>query len=468
MNKKNTARNLFLELNISSSMKINKDKITKKISKLDIEEGSKATNFIKRKDGKIDGETYIIGFFMMLLSGGNTLLHWSLQICKLIDGLTLSEQGLERKLSFRHELFAKWLLIKSLQTQIQGGFDEENSFEFEKEISLLKCFNRVLLQDSTCVNVPKNLASFFPSSHTEKGEAATVRLQLITDLLSGTYDDFSLGSFRDNDGKASSDILKIVKPRDLVLRDKGYWSLDVFEELDKKNCYYLSRLKYGVNLYDCGTKKQLDLAKILKKASKNRQNIIDMRVFLGAKHQLSARLIAIRLPQEVADERRRKAKADRHSKANHSQDYYERLDWCIFVTNIPEEILTAEQVAKVYRFRWKIEIIFKVWKSKFDFSNMFNQQSMSPSRAVITFFLLLTWLTLFFVNLYSYFLIKVYQKTKRFISIFKFSEFLIIFMQDSKKREQLLKNPDDFIDLVASSCLYDKRKRQNQMELIYC
>lgn len=463
-------------------MKINKDKITKKISKLDIEEGSKATNFIKRKDGKIDGETYIMGFFMMLLSGGNTLLNWSLQICKLIDGLTLSEQGLERKLSFRHELFAKWLLIKSLQTQLQGGFDEESMLEFKKEAELLNCFNRVLLQDSTCVNVPKNLASFFPSSHTEKGEAATVRLQLITDLLSGTYDDFSLGSFRDNDGKASSDILKIVKPRDLVLRDKGYWSLDVFEELDKKNCYYLSRLKYGVNLYNCGTKEQLDLAKILKKASKNRQNTIDMRVFLGAKHQLSARLIAIRLPQEVADERRRKAKADSlprnlggHSKANHSQDYYERLDWCIFVTNIPEEILTAEQVAKVYRFRClprnlggKIEIIFKVWKSKFDFGNMFNQQSMSPSRAVITFFLLLTWLTLFFVNLYSYFLIKVYQKTKRFISIFKFSEFLIIFMQDSIKREQLLKNPDDFIDLVASSCLYDKRKRQNQMELIYC
>jgi len=449
-------------------MKINKDKITKKLSKLEIEEGSKATKFIKRKDGKIDGEAYLVGFFMMLLSGGNTLLHWSLQICKLIDGLTLSEQGLERKLSFRHELFAKWLLIKSLQTQLRGCFDEEGILEFKKEAELLNCFNRVLLQDSTCINVPKNLAPYFPSSYTKKREAATARIQLTTDLLSDTYEDYSLGSFCDNDGKASKDILAIVKPRDLVLRDKGYWSLDVFKELDEKGCYYLSRLKYGVNLYDFGTKKELNLAKILNKASKKGQNTVDKQILLGAKHQLSARLIAIRLPQEVADERRRKAKADRHSKTNHSQDYYERLDWCIFVTNIPEEILTAEQVAKVYRFRWKIEIIFKVWKSKFDFDKMFDKPSMSPSRAIITFFLLLTWLTLFFVNLYSYFLIKIYQKTKRFISIFKFADFLIIFMQDSIKREQLLENPDDFIDLVASSCLYDKRKRQNQMELIYC
>jgi hypothetical protein len=456
-------------------MKINKSKITKRLSTFDIEKGSKSTNFIKRKDGKIDGEAYLTGFFMMLLSGGSTLLHWSLQICKLVDGLTLSEQGLERKLSFRHELFAKWLLIKSLQAQLKGDFDKESVEKFKKEAELLNCFNRVLLQDSTCINVPDNLSTFFPSSFTEKRNSATARLQLIIDLLSDTYEDFSLGSFRDNDGKASKDILEIVKPRDLVLRDKGYWSLEVFKQLDEKGCFFLSRLKYGVNLYDFTTKKppssrdrQLNLAKTLKKASKQGQNIVDKQVFLGAKHQISVRLIAVRLPQEVADERRRKAKADRHSKANHSQDYYERLDWCLFVTNIPEEILTGEEVAKVYRFRWKIEIIFKVWKSKFDFDKMFDKSSMSPSRAIITFFLLLTWLTLFFVNLYNYFLIKVYQKTKRFISIFKFSEFLIIFMQDSIKQEELLKNPDDFIDLVASSCLYDKRKRQNQMELIYC
>jgi hypothetical protein len=409
-------------------MKINKSKITKKLLAFDIEKGSKATNFIKRKDacpetsvGKIDGETYLTGFFMMLLSGGNTLLHWTLQMCKLVDGLTLSEQGLERKLSFRHELFAKWLLIKSLQAQLRGGFDESNMEEFKKEAKLLNCFNRVLLQDSTCVNVPSNLAVFFPaevsgqaSSFTKKNVSATVRIQLTTNLLSDSYEDFSLGSFRDNDGGASKDILEIVKPGDLVLRDKGYClpqstpksrgnlggSLKVFKQLEEKKCFFLSRFKYGVNLYDSGTKKQLDLAKILEKASKQGRNTVDKRIVLGAKHRLSVRLIAIRLPQEVADERRRKAKADRHSKANHSQDYYERLDWCLFITNIPEEILTAKQVAKVYRFRClprnlggRIEIIFKVWKSKFDFDKMFDKSSMSPSRAIITFFLLLTWLT---------------------------------------------------------------------------
>ena len=98
---------------------------------------------------------------------------------------------------------------------------------------------------------------------------------------------------------------------------------------------------------------------------------------------------------------------------------------------------------------------------------------MRPSRTVITFYPLLTWLTLFFANLYNYFLVKVFNKTKRFISIFipiiiGIAEFITVFMQDEKKQEQLLENLDDFIPIVASSCLYDKRKRINQMELIYC
>ena len=108
----------------------------------------------------------------------------------------------------------------------------------------------------------------------------------------------------------------------------------------------------------------------------------------------------------------------RDSKANHSEDYYERLGWCIFITNIPKEMLNSQQIIEVYRLRWRIEIIFKVWKSKFDFQKMFEKISMKPSRAIITFYLLLTWLTLFLTNLYSYFLIKVFDQTKRFISIF--------------------------------------------------
>lgn len=447
-------------------MKITKSKITKRLAKLDIEKGSYITKFIKRRDGKISAELYVVSFFMMILSGGTTLYNWTLQLCRLVDGLKISEQGLERKLEFRHLEFSKWLLFRSLKTQLSTL--PASKQEVKEKILDLKHFNRVLLQDSTCVNVPKNLANFFPSSFVKKGKSATARVQLTMDLLSDNYEQMSLGSFRDNDGKASKDILEIAQPRDLILRDKGYWSLSVFEALDKKECYFLSRLKYGVNIFDKENKEQLKLNKLLKKAKNNNLSIVDIEVHLGARKRLKTRLVAIRLPEEVAQERRRKAKNDRHSKVNHSEDYYERLGWCIFVTNIPIDVLSALEIAKVYRFRWRIEIIFKVWKSKFNFDKMFNKISMKPSRAIITFYLLLVWLTLFFTKLYNYFLIKVFHQTKRFISIFKFAEFLSVFMQDEHNVDKLMDNPDGFIDFIVSSCLYDKRKRQNQMELIYC
>jgi hypothetical protein len=57
-----------LERNKTSRiLKINKFKITKKSLAFDIEKGGKATNFIKRKDEKIDGETYLTDFFYAII-----------------------------------------------------------------------------------------------------------------------------------------------------------------------------------------------------------------------------------------------------------------------------------------------------------------------------------------------------------------------------------------------------------------
>jgi hypothetical protein len=40
------------------------------------------------------------------------------------------------------------------------------------------------------------------------------------------------------------------------------------------------------------------------------------------------------------------------------------LGWVIFITNVSETILSVEQILLIYRLRWQIELIFKVWKSR--------------------------------------------------------------------------------------------------------
>ena len=91
---------------------------------------------------------------------------------------------------------------------------------------------------------------------------------------------------------------------------------------------------------------------------------VDLNLELGEKERLSVRIVALRLPDDVCEERLRKlfAKSRKKGKAitQHSLDY---IHWQIFTTNIPVEWLNAEQIGLVYRLRWQIELLFKALKS---------------------------------------------------------------------------------------------------------
>ncbi|MGB0931089.1 MAG: IS4 family transposase [Chitinophagales bacterium] len=438
-------------------MKLEVSEIKSTIAKLDLNSGAKSTEFTKRRGGKIDGDSFVLSFFLMVFSGTNTVLSWAMFLCK-VTGESITAQAVQKKLQFRQLKFAEWILAQSLRKSLITNEVSELSTK------LFSTFKRVFTQDSTCVKVPPNLSEFFPSSYSHGKITATARIQLIMDLLTGTYQHLSVNSFRDNDQKASVDILPYLQEGDLVLRDLGYWSLRVFQQIIKTGAYVLSRYKFGVTIFDSQTNIELDLLSELKLAKSKNISKLDRRVRLGKKNPIEVRLIAIELPEDVVNERRRKVKQDRNRRNNHSKEYLELLGWCIFITNVEEEVWAAEQVAEAYTMRWRIEIIFKCWKSKFNFAHLFEKkQSMTPARALISFYLLLAFLTLFFVRWYDYFLNKVYQATGRIISIFKFADFVKTFFDElmqSNDLAVLVKN-------VASFCKQDKRRRLSQLELFY-
>lgn len=51
-------------------------------------------------------------------------------------------------------------------------------------------------------------------------------------------------------------------------------------------------------------------------------------------------------------------------------------DYTVLVTNVPRGVLTARQVAEVYRLRWQIELVFKEWKS---YANLHAFTSANPA-----------------------------------------------------------------------------------------
>jgi hypothetical protein len=87
-------------------------------------------------------------------------------------------------------------------------------------------------------------------------------------------------------------------------------------------------------------------------------------VLPGAAERLACRLIAVRVPQEVAARRRQeaRAKARKHGRAP-SREYLRWQDWTIFVTDWGPDRLTWEAVVVLYRARSQVELLFKLWKS---------------------------------------------------------------------------------------------------------
>ena len=46
-----------------------------------------------------------------------------------------------------------------------------------------------------------------------------------------------------------------------------------------------------------------------------------------------------------------------------SEEYKLLSHFNLFITNVPEESLPNEAISTLYRIRWQIELIFKIWKS---------------------------------------------------------------------------------------------------------
>lgn len=205
---------------------------------------------------------------------------------------------------------------------------------------------------------------------------------------------------------------------------------------NKTNLYY----DQTCSEYQKGEK--IDLLKLFKGKTK-----VDIDVQVGSKKRLSMRLVAKKLPIPIAIGTQAKArieaaKKDRHSKSNHSKEYYKLLVPIaigreIYLTNVEEDKLSVEQIAKLYSLRWYIEILFnpdsyREWKSyaipiAIGIKKMLGKEKMNYTRLMITpdsyrDYLLLIQFVYFMLDIFSYISKKVAEQTDRLISILKFMD----------------------------------------------
>lgn len=226
---------------------------------------------------------------------------------------------------------------------------------------LLKKFTAVFLGDSSTVGLPDECAAEFPGcGGTSNSGKAALKLQVVWNLCTGKLTRLLIEPGRSSDAKSAA-VEDIPPVGSLSIWDLGYFSLKRFRTWTDKGAYWISRLQPGTVVIDPNGG-SWNLRERL------RQHLwdgpLDIMVWLGSEQRVPSRLIALRAPQEVAARRRQKA----HEKAQKSgrTPTAEHLEWCnwtIFVTNCPADLLTWQEVVVLYRSRWQIELLFKLWKS---------------------------------------------------------------------------------------------------------
>jgi len=430
------------------------NKVTQTLEKLQVESLAWDTEFYLREPKKITVTDLLLSFFAMQQTQDYSLENWAMQLSSLI-GETVSKQGIKKKLQFRHETFAEAILNASLQSQLNVQLDKL------VENELFAQFTNVYLEDSTCIQVPEQFFDFFPGSRNQHGEYAIARVQLRMNLLKENYSKVTLQSLRDNDQKYSADIVSEIQAKELVIRDLGYFSVDAFAQIIARDAHLLTRYLIGTNIYDIETEEAINLTNLLKKS---KVDVIDQAILLGRKHKIPMRFVAHRVPDQIKEQRIRKARQDNRRKKPPGADYIEYLGWTILLTTVAEKTWTAKQVLEVYGVRWRIEIVFKAWKSKFNLLVLVkNKNILSPAHITIYLYFFLIWVTLFFTKALFFFTQAVYQKHRKWVSILKFAKIFLQRFFDFMDRDL-----NEFVDFVAYYSTYDKlKKHRNSMELIY-
>lgn len=440
-------------------MNINHQQITNKLSDFLIESLAIQTGFQKRSPKKIQATDFVSGFFLSVLKGELNPRSIAKEIA-WEKGQNISPQAVDKKLQFRHQEFSRALLIEALHQNL-GSIAGSSRLPTE----LFSAFSQVYMYDSTCLKLPANLAAFYPGPFSHAGACSTVRLQLRLNLTQHDYSSIDVQSYRDNDQKYAQQIAKQLEPDILNIFDLGYATLDNLEAHQQAGAYFLCPYRYGTSVIDPKTAKPINLLKKLN--SLKHRNIFeaDWQVWLGKDKRVPVRLIAIKADPKVESYRRKMAQKDRHKSSNHSGTYFQLLGWIICITNVPKKIWKPRQVLRAYSFRWRMEMIFKCWKSKFKFADLFKQKTwLRPAAAFIYLHLLLLWLTLFFVKLYKFFLFHIHKRYKNYLSLFKFADFVKEHFTELITQTNLLIH----LDYLNYYCTYQRRKdRFNQLELLY-
>ena len=175
---------------------------------------------------------------------------------------------------------------------------------------------------------------------------------------------FDFLELTDEKGGERIDRIPVV-PGEIRIGDAGFLQVDQIGTVMSQGADVLVRASWRHARWLDSDGEPLDLLGILKAASK--VGHIDRPIWLGRKKgspPLAMRLVALRKPTAAFAEARRKARRAAQKEGREaSKGTLAASQWIILVTSLSKEKFSPEDILKLYRMRWRIELAFKRLKS---------------------------------------------------------------------------------------------------------
>jgi len=402
---------------------------------------AKETGFIVR-ERKFSPYDFLLALGKLVTKTSPSFNDIAILLSNMVEGNEIiSKQAVADKFNAEAIAFLRRILNAML-------LKVSNTLQACKELG--KRFNRILVEDSTINRLPDALHNSISGIGNINKSISSIRIQATVDLLSESFISFETTPSTSNDQKASPNILDLIKEGDLSIRDRGYLNFKVLKQIAAQNAFFISRISPNTVFYSPEDKnKKINLLEIL---SKNQ--VTDIPILLG-NIKLPVRLVAIPVSEQISNKRKRVMKSG--SKNNPSKDSLKLLEWSIFITNIPTEMLDYKAIMELYGLRWRIEIIFKAWKSHLAF-NKFHKE-ITPIQVICYVYARLIWITVQFEGFIQPAIDYFYAEHNKNISLLKIISYsnLIYSCIFWNKMAKGLLNKEKQEKILLKLCTYDKR-----------
>jgi hypothetical protein len=269
----------------------------------------------------------------------------------LAVALDLSAQALHQRMTPAAAAFFKGLLAEAMK-HIQAARPAT--------LKLLRRFGAVVVEDSTLIPLPADLAGPYRGHGGTAGAGrAALKVLIRWELLGGQPLSLDCLPGVTNDATLAAGAAQLPAGS-LHLADQGFFDTGRWAALPPDR-FWISRVPAGITLAYRG--RRHGLADFLSGLD---GDAFDGTVELVKASGLSCRLTARRCPPQVAARRRQKLRAYTLSKKGREPSRRQLVlcDWAVFATNVPAETLGVAEVWLAYRCRWQVELLFKRGKQQ--------------------------------------------------------------------------------------------------------